>query len=161
MKITRLRALGALGLAAAAGSLAISSPAQAATNPYTPQSACHHDFGGSWHTVSDGHRILIDRYGNTWGNVYLEYNSATGYNCVATIKSYWVGQPTGLTAYLIVQGAASDSADIGEYKYYAATQQKAAGKCVQYFGEIWTPDGDSSVINGRWSKGNPQWGNCG
>lgn len=155
MKKARLGALGAL--IAALGTFSLSSPAQAATNPYTPQEACSHEFGGSWHTASDGHRALLDSWGNTWGNIYLEYNSATGDNCVTTIKSAWVGQASDTEAELWVQDSPVFYRDEGMYKYYAAVKAHAAGKCVKYYGRMYTPDSTTThLYNGR-----STWGNCG
>jgi hypothetical protein len=135
------------------------SPAQAATNPYTPQEACNHQFGGSWSTTTDGHRSLttLDT-GAKWGDVYLMYNSATGYNCVATIKTAYVGTATYTDAALSIQGETNlwQHEDYGRYSYYAATEGYASNRCVQYQGWIDNPSISDDAAGARLS-----WGNCG
>ncbi|WP_460806326.1 hypothetical protein [Micromonospora zhanjiangensis] len=84
--------------AAAVATVALASPAQAASNPYSAAQACATDFGGSWASVSDGHRSITAPDGTRVGDVYLMYNSGTGYNCVATIKRVAVGSSTGVSA---------------------------------------------------------------
>lgn len=155
-KYARRGALGVVLAALAAGTLG--SPAQAATSPYTPQEACNHQFGGSWSTTSDGHRSVTTAGGATWGDVYLMYNSASGYNCVATIKSAYVGTSSEMLASLTVQGGSGqgDHQDRGFYDYYAATEAYAAGQCVEYFGIITNPSGSDGATGGRLT-----WGNCG
>ncbi|MFU8875789.1 hypothetical protein [Micromonospora sp. SL4-19] len=111
------------------------APAQAATNPYTGPSACANDFGGSWTVVTDGHRA-IKKGTATIGDVYLTYNSATGENCVATIKRIYVGTETLVGANLFIYAVAGYWHDQGNYKYYAAVKYKAAGRCVKYEGYV-------------------------
>lgn len=142
-------------LATAMTSIGFSPAAHAATNPYTPQEACNHQFGGTWTANSGGHRSVRTSSGLTWGDVYLMYNSATGYNCVATIKSAYVGTPSQTEASLWVQGDPGWTRDIGSYSYYAAVQKKAAGKCVQYEGVIWNPSFTDVATGGRYT-----WDNC-
>jgi hypothetical protein len=137
-------------------SFGLSAPAQAATNPYTPQSACNHEFGGSWSTTTDGHRSLLTPSGAKWGDVYLMYNGATRYNCVATIKSVYVGTVTETDAGLLVQGESLWHDDGAYYDYYAAVKVNAANKCVQYEGWIFSPNYDNYATGGRHT-----WGNCG
>ncbi|MEU2615983.1 hypothetical protein ABZ570_31090 [Micromonospora sp. NPDC007271] len=129
------------------------SPARAAANPFTPAQACNNDFGGSWAQVSDGHRSIYASDGTKTGDVYLMYNSATGYNCVATLKAVAIGSTTGVAARLRVSGS-SWVEDSGNYKYYAAKQRSARDACVMYEG---------SVLNGTMWTGNGRytWGNCG
>ncbi|MFG2053107.1 hypothetical protein ACGFI9_03665 [Micromonospora sp. NPDC048930] len=128
------------------------SPARAATNPFTAAQACNNDFGGSWAQASDGHRSIYS--GSTKvGDVYLMYNSATGYNCVATLKAVAIGSETGVAASLRVEGA-SWVTDSGNYKYYAAKQRYAADTCVMYEGEV--------LYGTMWAAaGRYTWGNCG
>lgn len=146
-------------VAAAVGAVAFAAPAQAATNPYTPQEACNHQFGGSWSQVSDGHRnaVTLDT-GAKWADVYLMYNTSTGYNCVATIKRAYVGVATDTDAALSIQGELDlwMHEDTDSYKYYAATQGYAAGHCVQYQGGLANPGWTDDAAGGRYT-----WGNCG
>jgi len=97
----RLAAAVTLAMVAA---LAIASPAHAATNPYTAAQACSNDFGGSWASVTDGHRTITASDGTHVGDVYLMYNHGTGYNCVATLKTVDVGVLTGMDAGIRVEG---------------------------------------------------------
>jgi hypothetical protein len=156
-KNIRLGMLSIVAMASAAvGAFGISSPAQAATNPYTPQSACSHEFGGTWSTTTDGHRTVVTTSNVKVGDVYLMYNSATGYNCVATIKTSYVGQSSFTYAELDVQGDSSLYGDGDNYSYYAATRAHAANKCVEYTGYIASPSNSVQAIGGRYT-----WGNCG
>jgi hypothetical protein len=150
---------GAVGLVAAGvATVAFAAPAQAA-NPYTPQEACNHQFGGTWSQVSDGHRsaVTLDT-GAKWGDVYLMYNSATGYNCVVTLKTAYVGTASDTDAALSIQGETNlwMHEDKKSYKYYAATEGYAAGHCVQYQGWIANPAFTDDAAGARLT-----WGNCG
>ncbi|OHV28592.1 hypothetical protein CC117_30280 [Parafrankia colletiae] len=135
-----------------------SSPAHAATNPYSRFSACSNEFGGSWSDTSDGHRTLSTPSGAKGGDVYLLYNSATGYNCVVTIKTAYVGAPSFTNAGLLVDDGTGWHDDSGDFGYYAAVQWYARGKCVQYDGMIASPGGspDTIAFGNRYT-----WGNCG
>jgi hypothetical protein len=156
--VRRYGRLGAMAaVATALVSVGFSSPAQAATNPYTPQEACHNEFGGSWSTVTDGHRSVVTTSGAKYGDVYLMYNGATGNNCVTTIKSLYVGSSTETGAWLDVKvsGGQSTYVDDHNYAYYAATQGYAAGHCVIYYAWISNASGSDGASGGRYS-----WGNC-
>ncbi|WP_111132434.1 hypothetical protein [Micromonospora deserti] len=140
-------------LSATVAAVTLASPAQAATNPFTAAQACNNDFGGSWAYASDGHRSIYASDGTKVGDVYLMYNSASGYNCVATLKRVAVGSTTGVSAGIRVEGA-SWVYDSGNYKYYAAIQRPARDKCVMYSGEV--------LYFTSWeSAGRYSWGNCG
>ncbi|GIJ30148.1 hypothetical protein Vqi01_53100 [Micromonospora qiuiae] len=140
-------------LAATVATVTLAAPAQAATNPFTAAQACNNDFGGSWAHVSDGHRSITAPNGTKVGDVYLMYNSASGNNCVATLKRVSVGTNSGVSAGIRVEGS-SWVYDPGNYKYYAAIQRSARDRCVMYSGEVLY--GTSWQGNGRSS-----WGNCG
>ncbi|MFC4149972.1 hypothetical protein ACFO0M_27280 [Micromonospora mangrovi] len=140
-------------IAVVVGTVAFASPARAATNPFTAAQACNNDFGGSWAYASDGHRTISTPGGTKVGDVYLMYNSATGYNCVATLKTVSVGSATGVSAGIRVYGG-SWVYQSGSYKYYAAIQRSAVDKCVMYSGEV--------LYGTNWqSAGRDSWGNCG
>lgn len=144
-------------VAAAVAAVAFAAPAQAATNPYTPQEACNHQFGGSWSQVSDGHRnaVTLDT-GAKWGDVYLMYNSSTGFNCVAAMKSVYLGTKTSTAARLLVQGSSTWHVDAGQFAYYAAVEAAATDRCVQYDGYTYSADMQHVALAGRYT-----WGNCG
>lgn len=105
----RMRARNATALAALAASVglvvAAASPANAATNPYTPGEVC----GAGYRTVSGGTYAL---YG---AKVYVMYNSSSGRNCVATIKTANIGTATGVGAGLKLSGTAWKSGTNYEY----------------------------------------------
>lgn len=147
----RLSILGASVAAIAA----ISVPsAQAATNPYTPQGACGHDFGGSWSSTTDGHRTMVTTSNVKYGDAYLMYNRGTGKNCVVALKTASVGTSTMTEAGILVQGSSSWVEQTGSYKYYAAVQASASNKCVEYDGWVQGSGGD-------WANGGRYaWGNC-
>ncbi|MEU1689883.1 hypothetical protein [Micromonospora sp. NPDC005707] len=139
-------------LAATVAAVTLATPAQAA-NPFTAAQACNNDFGGSWAYASDGHRSITAPDGTRVGDVYLMYNSASGYNCVATLKRVALGSTTGASAGIRVEGG-SWVDDSGNYKYYAAIQRSARDKCVMYRGEV--------LYATSWqSAGRSSWGNCG
>jgi hypothetical protein len=100
---------------------------------------------------------VVTLNGVKWGDVYLMYNSATGYNCVTTIKSVYVGTSSDTDARLSIQGEPNlfQHEDFDSYKYYAATQGYAAGTCVQYDGGMYNPSYTDSAEGARHT-----WGNC-
>ncbi|NJP31578.1 hypothetical protein [Micromonospora thermarum] len=152
---TLARRLSTSVLAVAVAVTTFGSPAHAA-NPYTPAEACNADFGGSWTQVSDGHRSIIADDGTDLGDVYLMYNSATGYNCVTMIKVRAAGTATQIKASIKVDVEGTTRvwvSDSGSYKYYAAVQRYARDMCVQYAG--------SALYGGYWQgNGRYTWGNC-
>lgn len=94
-------------------------------NPYTPQEVC-----GSGFSVIDSAAL------GTSGRTYLLYNSGTGYNCVATIKSVNIGTASPVSAFLEVAGG-TRTTDSGSYKYYAGPVKRSApGKCVKWGGSV-------------------------
>ncbi len=149
------RRLSTSVLAMAVAVAAFGSPAYAA-NPYTPASACNDEFGGSWTQVSDGHRSIIADDGADLGDVYLMYNSTTGYNCVTMLKTKYAGTGSSIKASIKVdeEGTARDwHSDNGFYKYYAAVQRYGKGMCIQYWA--------STLYGGFWQgNGRDSWGNC-
>lgn len=148
--LARRLAISTLSVAVAVTMFA--SPARAATNPFTAAQACNNDFGGSWASVTDGHRPIYASDGTKVGDVYLMYNGATGNNCVATLKRVAVGSETGVAARLRVEGE-SWVEQSSNYKYYAAKRRPAVDACVMYAGEVLY--GTSWQSAGRYS-----WGNC-
>lgn len=149
-----VRRLGIVSTSALLLALSVAAPGYAAT-PYTPEAACSTDFGGTWSRTSDGHRTLTAEYsGAKWGDVYLMYNRATGDNCVATVKTKFLGTGNSMDARVFVQGASDWKRDQGYYNYYAAVRVSASGKCVKYDGAITTSS--DYAMNGRYT-----WGNCG
>jgi hypothetical protein len=151
------RRLAIMGLSTVTALTIFGSPAHAA-NTFTGALACNNDFGGTWAYASDGHRAIKNVTGTqVLADIYLLYNSATGRNCVATIKRVSVGTATYTNAQLEVQhadGTAWSYSDTGNYKNYAATQADAGNLCVRYAGGI-------KYNGGLYVGGRNTWGNCG
>ncbi|TDT28667.1 hypothetical protein EV562_114235 [Streptomyces sp. BK208] len=81
----------------------------------------------------------------TKGTVYLTYNSATGKNCVVTVRN-----SSGAALYMTAEVAVADTypnsnvQDVGFYTSYAGpVYVNAAGKCVAWGGNI--------DYSGRWN----------
>jgi hypothetical protein len=153
---TLVKAAVLIGLLAAA-LLGTAGTSSAAANPYTPQEACRNETGrGGWSVVSDGHRQVVTPTGAKWGDVYLLYSG--GYNCVATIKSSFVGTRTWTEAWIRLEGGNWIDLDSDPYSYYAAGERNAAGVCVAYFGRIYNnPNHTGTPAEG----GRAGLGNCG
>ena len=88
-------------------------------------------------TVSDacgaGYKV-IDSKAITGARIYLTYNSGTGKNCVATVKTTRIGTRTPVSAFLEVKGG-TRTTDSGSYGYYAGPVKKsAASTCVKWGG---------------------------
>ncbi|MFI6789851.1 N-acetylmuramoyl-L-alanine amidase [Nonomuraea sp. NPDC050383] len=95
-----------------------------ATNPHTPESVC-----------GTGYKVIDSAPLGTAGNVYLLYNSTSGNNCVATLKTSSLGQATATSAFLEVQGKTRVT-DSGNFSYYAGPViAAAADKCVKWGGK--------------------------
>lgn len=147
--------------ALAVGGLA-ANPAYAISAKYTPEGVCGSGFG----RISDGSRPVKTRSGEVFGRVYLLYNRKTGYNCVVTIKSQYVGTATLTSATLQTQTKrhrdepvqTARKSDNDKYKYYAGpVKLYAKGLCVKYSGTI----ADTRVNGQIASGGRSAWGNCG
>jgi len=114
----------------------LAPPAQAATNPYTPEGVC----GSGYHRVSPSATLALKNGSAVWGYTYLLYSSSTRKNCVVTIKQFEVGVPTFTVADLQVQGS-NMVGDADDYSYYAGPYYAyAPGKCVRIHGVIWEDD---------------------
>jgi hypothetical protein len=97
------------------------------TNPHTPQKVC-----------GTGYKIVDSRSLGADGTVYLLYNSASGNNCVATLKKTSLTKTTAISAFLEIQGG-SRKTDSGNFQYYAGPIVAAApGKCVKWGGRAGT-----------------------
>ncbi|MEU4669739.1 hypothetical protein AB0F91_17580 [Amycolatopsis sp. NPDC023774] len=120
------RAVTLAGTLALFAGLAV-SPANAATNPYTPEEVC-----GAGYRVIDSRPATWN--GKAYAGVYLLYKSG-GYNCVATIKWTAIGTPTDTMAglYRDSEDSSRNLIDQGDYKYYAAVSGYAPD-CISYAG---------------------------
>ncbi|MDF2706957.1 MAG: Negative regulator of beta-lactamase expression-like protein [Nonomuraea muscovyensis] len=95
------------------------------TNPHTPEKVC-----------GSGYKVIDSQALGTAGTAYLLYNTATGYNCVATLKKISLGKPSAVSAFLEPQGSSRKS-DSGSFAYYAGpVTAKAPGKCVKWGGSV-------------------------
>lgn len=140
------------GIAAAAmaviGLFAVPATAQAATNPYSPWSAC--GYGGSNNIVDMA--TLKASNGTIVSRVYLLYSN--GQNCVVNLKVANVGTATWLDAAIHVEGQYDQydnpliRTDAGKYKYFAVVKASGtSGKCVKWGGES-----DYLLPSGAWSS---------
>ncbi|WP_433424254.1 spore-associated protein A [Microtetraspora malaysiensis] len=116
--------IGAAAAAAVAGSMTMALPASAAT--YGGQ--C-----GSGYSVVNSFHLPDSR-----GTVFLTYSSATGKNCVATVRTT-SGTATLVEAYLKKSSSSTWIKDSGNYTSYAGPiYVSAAGSCVDWGGTIGT-----------------------
>ena len=118
-----------------AGSVAVSSPADAAS---TPQAAC----GSGYHE--------IDHHTLSTAVIYLMYNGST--NCVVTWKTAYVGTRTDTYAYVEKDGIGIDpKTDQGLFTSYAGpVKVQAPGACIKW--------GGSAKGSSVWYSG---WSHCG
>ncbi|MEV6345376.1 serine/threonine-protein kinase [Actinoplanes sp. NPDC051851] len=102
------------------------------TSPYDPRTIC-----------GDGYRVLDqaalkNAAGTLKGRVYLLYQSASGDNCVVTVKLAGLNKKSAVSASLQAEGQ-DGTTDSGAYQYYAGPVIAAAGgTCVQWGGSIGT-----------------------
>ncbi|MFJ2034048.1 hypothetical protein [Streptosporangium sp. NPDC087985] len=126
----------ALGMAATlAASVALSSPAVAASSPIE---ACG---GGSYHVIDS--KAL-----GSYATIYLLYNGST--NCVVTWKQgSYVGNSAWVSAVVQVYGSPR-VVNSGYFGYYAGpVKVKAPGKCIMWGGSY----------SGQWYES--PWEHCG
>ncbi|MEO3796058.1 spore-associated protein A [Nonomuraea sp. B10E15] len=103
-------------VAAFAGTLAVGSPAMAASSPIA---ACG---GGSYH--------VIDKHDLGRATVYLMYNGST--NCVVT----WKDSPNNTYVDAVIRVGDVWRNDPGHYSTYAGpVKMSAAGKCIRWGGD--------------------------
>jgi hypothetical protein len=98
---------------------------------------------------------MSTREGAVFGHVYLMYNKRSGKNCVAAIKTAYLGTKTTTGASIVVRGGGR-SEDVQKYRFYAETGHvNGSWKCVKFWG--WTRDPSGRVEAGG---GRNTWGNC-
>ncbi|GII69873.1 peptidase M23 [Sphaerisporangium melleum] len=106
-------------------------PKSTSANPYTAAKVCGAGFG----------QVDSAPLGSQ-GRVYLMYSSATGQNCVATVRNS-VSGTVAASAYLEVRGKARQT-DSGKFQYYAGpVRAKAVRTCVKWGGSIGSARYDS------------------
>ncbi|GAA2332194.1 spore-associated protein [Streptomyces kunmingensis] len=125
MRFSRtLLSMGAVAALTAGSTAVLASPASAAPNT-TPQKVC----GSAYKTVNSAPVGSL-------GTVYLTYNSATGRNCVATIRSS-PGTAVDMSAYLYVPDTEQGDSDYGAFTSYAGpVSAYGKGHCVDWGGNI-------------------------
>ncbi|MCA2219803.1 hypothetical protein [Nonomuraea aurantiaca] len=129
----------------------VSAAASASAAPYSPERVC----GSGFRRVRDGHRAMRTREGAVFGHVYLMYNKRSGKNCVAAIKTAYLGTKTVTGASIEVRGGGR-SEDVQKYRFYAETGHvDGSWKCVKFWGWTRDPSGRVEARGGRSS-----WGNC-
>ncbi|MET7637950.1 spore-associated protein A [Streptomyces sp. NPDC005438] len=144
----RTFALGAAAvLAAGGGLLATSTTASAAEAKAT--------YGGQCGT---GYSVVNQAGIGDEGTVFLTYNSATGKNCVVTIRNT-TDEPVEMTAYVraLTDEPSERVVDEGEYTQYAGpVYVDGAGYCVEWGGQIdeATYDNPSSNCGSKAAKAN-------
>ncbi|TCB98462.1 hypothetical protein E0H26_08775 [Micromonospora zingiberis] len=153
-----LATAGALAMAVAGMVTLSASPASAHSQAEAIAAAC----GSGYGIVSDGTRAVTTPSGTVYGYVHLAYNSSNGNNCVVTRKTSYHGTPTRTRAQIGVQqanGSIVTYDDAGDFSHYANVIRFASGRCVTYFGWIWsTPTGGNGTLA---SGGRTTLGNCG
>jgi serine/threonine protein kinase len=110
------------------------------SNLYTPQKVCD--------SAGRGTGFSIQRSGAFNGGVtYQLYNAATGFTCVVTMKTQYLGTATPVSATLEVQGVTPVSQS-GSFKYYAGpVLLQGKGKCVSFSGSTATGSTHAPLSN--------------
>jgi hypothetical protein len=96
-----------------------------------------------------GFKVVNSAPVGTAGTVFLTYNSATGQNCVVTIRNT-PGDTTFMVASLIRSDAIDPDPeqDIGYYHSYAGpVYVDARGACVNWYGIIGNQEGGKNGTN--------------
>ncbi|MFJ4674618.1 MULTISPECIES: spore-associated protein A [unclassified Kitasatospora] len=120
------------GRATAAALLSAASVAGVVLAPGTAEAASYNSACGS------GYREIDHLTLNGYGTVFLTYSSATGKNCVVTVRNQ-PGAALYMNALVRLAGSANWIGDYGDYTTYAGpVYVSAAGRCIDWGGEIET-----------------------
>ncbi|WP_433424251.1 spore-associated protein A [Microtetraspora malaysiensis] len=118
----RITATGIAALAIAAGTLAIATPASAAT------------YGGQ---CGSGYSVVNQKTISGKGTVFLTYNNSNGYNCVVTVRNSTGSAVPMMAAIAKSSDPAWYAMDEGSYTSYAGPVYRSAkGSCVTWGGAI-------------------------
>jgi hypothetical protein len=101
-------------------SIFVASPAQAATNPYTPQGVC-----GSGYSIIDSEPLTSLSTGGTLATVYLLKNG--NWRCAVTMKSSATAGGTNWIKTEIEGWDGDKKSDSGYYRYYAGPKKIYVG----------------------------------
>ncbi|EHM25842.1 MULTISPECIES: hypothetical protein [Streptomyces] len=136
--IRRASAIGAAVTATACAAIAL-APAAAAAEPAAqrataaPKAAAAAKYNGA---CGGGYSVVNSAQIGTKGTVFLTYNSATGKNCVVTVRTT-PGKAVHMTASLGFASPTTTVSDTGYYTTYAGpVYLDARGLCVTWRGEI-------------------------
>ncbi|MCX4508407.1 spore-associated protein A [Streptomyces anulatus] len=136
--IRRASAIGAAVTATACAAIAL-APAAAAAEPTAqqataaPKAAAAAKYNGA---CGGGYSVVNSAQIGTKGTVFLTYNSATGKNCVVTVRTT-PGKAVHMTASLGFASPTTTVSDTGYYTMYAGpVYLDARGLCVTWRGEI-------------------------
>ncbi|MER6019466.1 spore-associated protein A [Streptomyces anulatus] len=136
--IRRASAIGAAVTATACAAIAL-APAAAAAEPAAqrataaPKAAAAAKYNGA---CGGGYSVVNSAQIGTKGTVFLTYNSATGKNCVVTVRTT-PGKAVHMTASLGFASPTTTVTDTGYYTTYAGpVYLDARGLCVTWRGEI-------------------------
>ncbi|MFI2317965.1 spore-associated protein A [Streptomyces sp. CB00072] len=136
--IRRASAIGAAVTATACAAIAL-APAAAAAEPAAqrataaPKAAAAAKYNGA---CGSGYSVVNSAQIGTKGTVFLTYSSATGKNCVVTVRTT-PGKAVHMTASLGFASPTTTVTDTGYYTTYAGpVYLDARGLCVTWRGEI-------------------------
>ncbi|MEU6954788.1 spore-associated protein A [Streptomyces sp. NPDC045714] len=136
--IRRASAIGAAVTATACAAIAL-APAAAAAQPAAqraaaaPKAAAAAKYNGA---CGGGYSVVNSAQIGTKGTVFLTYSSATGKNCVVTVRTA-PGKAVHMTASLGFASPTTTVSDTGYYTTYAGpVYLDARGLCVTWRGEI-------------------------
>ncbi|MCC8479437.1 spore-associated protein A [Streptomyces globisporus] len=135
INIRRASAIGAAATACAAVALA---PAAVAAEPAVQQAAAAPKAAAAQYNgvCGSGYAVVNSAQIGTKGTVFLTYNSATGKNCVVTIRNK-PGKAVHMTASLGFASPTTWVTDTGNFTTYAGpVHLDARGLCVTWRGEI-------------------------
>ncbi|OWA22313.1 spore-associated protein A [Streptomyces sp. CS057] len=145
--IRRASAIGAAVTATACAAIAL-APAAAAAEPTTQRAAAAPKTTAPKATAAKaaaatyngacggGYSVVNSAQIGTTGTVFLTYNSATGKNCVVTVRTT-PGKAVHMTASLGFASPTTTVTDTGYYTTYAGpVYLDARGLCVTWRGEI-------------------------
>ncbi|MFH9268285.1 spore-associated protein A [Streptomyces sp. NPDC017546] len=136
--IRRVSAIGAAVTATACAAIAL-APAAVAAEPTAqrttaaPKAAAAATYNGA---CGGGYSVVNSAQIGTKGTVFLTYSSATGKNCVVTVRTT-PGTAVHMTASLGFASPTTTVSDTGYYTTYAGpVYLDARGLCVTWRGEI-------------------------
>ncbi|MFJ9624921.1 spore-associated protein A [Streptomyces sp. NPDC101181] len=137
INIRRVSAIGAAATATACAAMVL-APAAAAAEPTarptgSAKKAAAAQYNGA---CGSGYAVVNSAQIGTQGTVFLTYSSATGKNCVVTVRTK-PGKAVHMTASLGFASPTTTVTDTGYFTTYAGpVYLDARGLCVTWRGEI-------------------------